>query len=247
MGVKCKEVIYNPKAPLYFIISGGTLSIIPQYEEEDIVSLAMPDNYFIAVGDTIRIKDEPYKINIINKIEEKGIISYHLKTAERTKTSIFILPMLSGNRNLFLYDTHLINAFIGVEDIKDHLVLLYRWSEDPFFAKFDLALRKFPTFIKAFDPGPNHTVYIFEIPDKYLKEFVLFKEGKYSKLADEYKLKILEFHHMSADSALAKILFKSFERKAELEKKLDAELPEDSELLSIIDLKTEILNLKYYL
>ena len=52
---------------------------------------------------------------------------------------------------------------------------------------------------------------------------------------------------MSADSALAKILFKSYERKIELEKKLGAELPEDSELLSIIDLKTEVLDLNYYL
>lgn len=247
MGVKCKEVIFNPSAPLYFIISGGTLSIVPQYEGGNIVSLAMPDNYFIAVGDTIKIKNEPYKVNIINKIEKNNVITYHLKTAERTKTSIFILPMLSGNRNLFLYDTHLINAFIGVEDIQDHLVLLYRWSEDPLFAKFDLALKKFPTFVKAYDPDPNHTVYVFKIPKKHIKNFVLFKEGKYSELDDNYKLKILDFHYMTADSALAKILFKSYERKAQLEKKLDAELPEDSELLSIIDLETEILNLKYYL
>lgn len=247
MGVKCKEVIFNPTAPLYFIISGGTLSIVPQYEGDTIVSLAMPDNHFLAIGDTVRIKNEPYKINIINKIEKEGIISYHLKTAERTKTSVFVLPMLSGNKNLFLYDSHLINAFIGFEDVKDHLVLLYRWSEDPLFAKFDLALRKFPTFVKAYDPDPSHTVYVFAIPDRYLEDFVFFKKGKYSKLNDDYKLKILEFHNMSADSALAKILFKSYERKAELEKKLDAELPEDSELLSIINLENEILNLKYYL
>ena len=123
MGVKCKEVKFNPTAPLYFIISGGTLSIVPQYENNTIVSLAMPDNYFISIGDTIRIKDEPYKVNIINRVEKDDIISYHIKTAERTKTSIFVLPMLSGNRNLFFYDTNLINAFIGDGDIKDHLVL----------------------------------------------------------------------------------------------------------------------------
>ena len=247
MGIKCKEVIFNPTAPLYFIISGGTLSIKPQYSGSDIVSLSMPDNYFITVGDTIRIKNEPYKVNIIKQIKKDNVISYHLKTAERTKSSIFILPMLSGNRNLFLYDTHLINAFLGFEDIKNHLVLLYRWSSDPLFAKFDLALRKFPTFVKAINADPTHTVYIFSIPDKHLKNFKLFTKGKYSKLTDDYKLKILDFHHMTADSALVKILFKSYERKAELEKKLDAELPEDSELLSIIDLENETLDLNYYL
>ena len=247
MGIKCTEVIFNPVAPLYFIISGGTLTIKPQYKDNKIVSLAMPDDYFITVGDTLKIKGDPYKVNIINKIEEGDTLTYHIKTAERTKSSIFVLPMLSGNRNLFLYDTHLVNAFIGIEDVKDHLVLLYRWSEDPLFAKFDLALRKFPTFVKKFDPSPNHSVYIFEIPEKHIKDFILFKEGKYSKLSDEYKLKILEFHNMTVDSVLSKILFKSEDRKKELEIKLGAEIPDNSELLSIIDLENEILDLNYYL
>ena len=248
MGVKCKEVIFNPVAPLYFIISGGTLSIKPQYDKNgDIVSLSMPNNYFITVGDKIRIKDEPYKVNVIKQVKQDNVISYHLKIAERTKSSIFVLPMLSGNRNLFLYDAHLVNAFVKFQDIEDHLILLYRWSSDPLFAKFDLALKKFPTFVKAVDVDPCYTIYIFSIPEKHMENFKLFKDGKYSLLSDEYKLKILDFHHMSADSALAKILFKSYERKRELEKRLDAKLPADSELLSVMELETETLDLNYYL
>ena len=162
----------------------------------------MPNDSFIAVGDKLKIKGEPYKINIIEKIKDGSALVYHLKTAERTKSSIFVLPMLSGDRHLFLYDSNLINAFINYSDMKDHIVLLYRWSADPLFSKFDLALRKFPTFVKAFD-------------------------------AD--------------DSSLSKILFKAEERKKELEAKLDAEIPENSELLSIINIETETLNLDYYL
>ena len=247
MGIKCKEVIFNPKAPLYFIISGGTLEIKPQYKDNEIVSLAMPNNYFISVGDIIKIKKDPYKVNIIDKVLDGKAITYHLKTAERTKSSIFILPMLSGNRNLFLYESHLINAFIGHDTLEDHIVLLYRWSSDPLFAKFDLALKKFPTFVNSFDPDPNHVVFIFSIPEKYIENFNLFKKGKYSELDDNFKLKILDFHNMGVESALAKILFKSSERRQELERKLGAELPEKSELLSIINLKTEILDLNYYL
>jgi len=230
MGIKCKEVIFNP-----------------QYEKDKIVSLAMPNNYFITVGDKIKIKDEPYKVNIINKVLDGDTITYHLKTAERTKSSIFILPMLSGNKHLFLYDTHLVNAFIKYNNIEDHLILLYRWSSDPLFAKFDLALKKFPTFVKSFDPDPQHIVFIFSIPEEQLENFELFKQGKYSELEDNFKLKILDFHKMGVDSTLSKILFKAYERKIELEKKLDAELPEDSELLSIMNLETETLDLNYYL
>tara|TARA_R100001244_G_scaffold83464_1_gene64416 strand:- start:431 stop:1174 length:744 start_codon:yes stop_codon:yes gene_type:complete len=247
MGIKCKEMIFNPIAPLYFIISGGTLTINPQYKDDKIVSLAMPDNSFITIGDTLKIKDEPYKVNIIQKVEEGKTIIYHIKTAERTKSSIFILPMLNGNRHLFLYDANLINAFIGYDTVKDHIILLYRWSPDTLFAKFDLALKKFPTFVRMFDADPQHVVYIFSIPEEHEMNFKYFKEGKYSKLEDKFKLKILDFHNMGVDSALSKILFKSDERKRELEEKLDAEIPENSELLSIINLKDEILDLNYYL
>ena len=45
---------------------------------------------------------------------------------------------------------------------------------------------------------------------------------------------------------LGQILFKSKERKRLLEKKLDAILPEDSELLSIINLEEETFNPEIY-
>lgn len=248
MGIKCKEVIFNPVAPLYFIISGGTLTITPQYEGEDkIVSLAMPDNTFITVGDTLKIKEDAYKVNIINKVKEGNSVIYHIKTAERTKASIFVLPMLSGDKNLFLYDSQLINAFINYSTTEDHIILLYRWSVDPLFTKFDKALQKFPTFIRTFNADPQHVVYIFSIPTHHDLNFKYFKEGKYSKLEDEFKLKILDFHAMSVDSALSKILFKSEDRRKELEEKLNAEIPENSELLSIINIENETLNLDYYL
>ena len=247
MGIDCKEVIFNPQAPLYFIISGGTLTIKPQYKDNKIVSLAMPEDYFISVGDTLKIKGEPYKVNIINKVIDGNNILYHIKTAERTKSSLFVLPMLSGNRNLFLYNSQLINVFINFKDIKDHIILLYRWSMDPLFSKFELALKKFPTFVKSFDLDPNHVVFVFSIPKRHTDNFKFFKKGKYSKLDDEFKLKLLDFHDMTVDSALSKILFKSEDRKQQLEEKLNAEIPDDSELLSIINIEDETLNLDYYL
>ena len=147
----------------------------------------------------------------------------------------------------FVMNDAIINAFINYAELEDHIILLYRWSSDPVFAKFDLALRKFPTFIRAFDADPMHTVYAFSVPDRHTLNFKYFKEGKYSKLEDDYKLKILEFHDMSVDSTLSKILFKADERKRQLERKLGAEIPDNSELLSIINIETETLNLDYYL
>ena len=64
---------------------------------------------------------------------------------------------------------------------------------------------------------------------------------------DVYKLKILDFHDMDIDQALGQILFKSEERRLTLEAKLDAEIDQQSELLSVLDMEKETLNLKYYL
>ena len=45
---------------------------------------------------------------------------------------------------------------------------------------------------------------------------------------------------------MGQILFKSHERKKLLEKRLDAILPEDSELYSIMNKKDETFNENYY-
>ena len=52
---------------------------------------------------------------------------------------------------------------------------------------------------------------------------------------------------MDIDQALGQILFKSEERRLTLEAKLDAEIDQQSELLSVLDMEKETLNLKYYL
>ena len=66
-------------------------------------------------------------------------------------------------------------------------------------------------------------------------------------MEDIYKLKILDFHDMDIDQVLGQILFRSDERRQELEKKLNAEIDKTSELLSALDKEKETLNLKHYL
>ena len=83
--------------------------------------------------------------------------------------------------------------------------------------------------------------------EKFNDYLFVFHATEKNKNSINDKLKILNFHGMSVDSALSKILFKSEERRKELEKKLNAEIPDNSELLSIINLEDEILDLNYYL
>lgn len=247
MSIKCKEVILTPTGPLGFKIHGGTSAIVPQLQGNKIVSLAMPGDYFITIGDSIKIKKKPYKVNIIEKSLKNGTLSFNLKIAERTKSSLFLMPMLGGNRHLFMYNNQLLNCFVGWEEYTDKIVLLYRWSSDPLFAKFEQALKQFEAFEHSFDPDPYHVVFIFNIPKVHTRNFDNFKESKYSKLDDVYKLRVLDFHEMDIDQALGQILFRSEERRLNLEEKLNAEIEKNSELLSVLDMQKEMLNLKYYL
>ena len=68
MSIKCTEVIFTPISPLIVKISGGTSLIVPHVIDKEIVSLEMPNNYDISLGDCLKVKERPYKINIINKI-----------------------------------------------------------------------------------------------------------------------------------------------------------------------------------
>ena len=89
-------------------------------------------------------------------------------------------------------------------------------------------------------------MFVFNIPKRHVRNYKKFINGKYSKLSQSYKFAILEFHDKDLDDTLGQVLFKAERRKRTLERKLGAALPEDSELLSIIDTKKETYNPEIY-
>ena len=245
MAVKCKELVYTPLNALTFRITGGTKSLIPHEIDGVIYSLEGPDGIIISVNNTTEIKKIKYKVNFIEQIIVNKTIYYDICMAKRTKSSIFILPMLGGNKNLFFWDRLFVNAFIETPEEKDCIALLYRWSSDPLFIKFEKALSKFKDFRKKYDPIPYYVLFVFNIPKNHKRNYKLFKNGKYSKLSKAYKISILDFHDLEISSEVGQILFQDPKRKKILEEKLDVILEDNSELLSIID-NDEIFNIKKY-
>tara|TARA_R110002074_G_scaffold2557_1_gene14878 strand:+ start:1092 stop:1835 length:744 start_codon:yes stop_codon:yes gene_type:complete len=246
MRVKCEEVMFKPINALTFRLVGGTTSIIVEQDKDKITSLSFSDGIVLRKGSTIYVEKRPYKINLIEKVIKNTKIVYNLKVAERNKSSIFILPMIGGNKHLMLYDKLLMNAFIGSDEDDNCIVLLYRFSRDPLFYKFEQALKQFRNFKRCYDPTPYFVAFVFNIPKEHRKSMLKFKQGKYSQIDDIYKLKILEYHGLDIDSSVGHILFKAGKRKEELEDRLGCELPEDSELCSVINKEDEILNPEYY-
>ena len=246
MKVKSKEAIYVPKNARTFSIMPGALGASPTFIDKKIVSLDL-GNYTIYLGDTIKVKDKPYKVNSIVKTIVGKRIVYNVSSADLTKSSMFVFPMLGGTRRLFMYDSLFVNCFIGTEKYKNKIVLLYRFSGDTLFLKFEKALRQFRGFIDCYDPSPYFVLFVFKVPEKHKENYVHFLNGRYSELEPDYKDKLLDFHGFDIDGELAQILYKSSKRRERLEDSLDIVLDDNAELYSIMNEEDEIFNPKIYI
>ena len=246
MAIKCTQLIYTPINALKFRISGGTNSLIPHKLNDKITSLEGPDNLNIMLGLVLEVNRFKYKVNIIEQIIKNNVLYYELSTAKRTKSSTFILPMLGGERRLFFWNRLFMNAFVGIEDKKNCIVLLYKFAIDPLFIKFEKALKTFKSFSEKIDIDPYHVVFIFDIPKEHVKNYNKLKEGKYSEMTEEYKLHLLEFHKFSMSGQVAHVLWKSDKRRKAMEKSLDSPIDPNSELLTPINFDKETYNLETY-
>jgi hypothetical protein len=246
MAVKCTELLYTPVDALSFRITGGTHLLTTERKENTIISLNDNNGPLFSLGTTVEIKKRKYKVNIIEEIIVNTTKYYKIHIAKRTKTSNFIMPMLSGNRELYFWNKLFVNAFIKTPEDDNCIALLYRWSSNPLYIKFEKALSKFKNFRRRYDPSPNYVMFVFDVPKRHIRNYKRFINGKYSKFSKAYKLDILEFHDAEIENEIGQILFLSSKRRRALETKLGANLPENSELLSILDIEKETYNPNIY-
>lgn len=246
MGVKCDKYFLVERDPRTFTIVGNSSDAIVSEIGDKIISISLPD-MSITRNDIITIDKKPFKVNDIVRATVDNTISYVFSTARLTKSSLFLLPMLGGTRRLFMFDKLFVNAFISAEQYTNCIALLYRFSGDTIFLKFENALKKFRNFKDTFDPSPYFVMFIFDVPESYADQYELYIEGKYSKFSPEFKSKIMEFHGFSIHGEMAQILFQDEKRRLRLQEELDAEIEPGSELLSIIDVQEETFNPKIYI
>ena len=246
MAVKCTELLYTPVDALSFRITGGTHLLTAKRKENIIISLNDNNGPLFSLGTTVEIKKRKYKVNIIEEIIVNTTKYYRMYIAKRTKTSNFIMPMLSGSRELYFWNKLFVNAFIKTPEDDNCIALLYRWSSNPLYIKFEKALSKFKNFRRRYDPSPNYVMFVFDVPKRHIRNYKRFIEGKYSKFSKAYKLDILEFHDAEIENEIGQILFLSSKRRRALERKLGENLPENSELLSILDIEKETYDSNTY-
>lgn len=162
------------------------------------------------------------------------------------KSRTYLLPLISKDIKLE-YDYLLINTYIKFNknvDIEYPFGLLYEVEPSPIWAEYNEYLMSIESYYRGFTIGEDKKLFVFRFPDRYTNEYLLFKEGKYSKFDVEAKSLIISY---SAEAYkyppliedLTGVLWKHKSRRMKLEKALDMKLPDDCELASKIEYDNE--------
>ena len=171
-----------------------------------------------------------------------------------TKTMIFLFPLLELPVNLFkLKDkSRLVNCFMYDTKIKKHrencVFVVIDNYQDPEFSDFEKKLESYENFVTSYDIlHGKYSVKIFNVSDKFVEDYKLFLNGKYSEFSDDAKDIVVNINikaKLKSEKLLDAIFSRSSEAKKILEDSLGTELPKNAEVYGIYTLEKEILNAK---
>lgn len=204
------EVFYDKKKVSEIRISGITY-----------LSLYTFNKVFVTIEDKLHT----YEISDIEQLAEN---CFQCHTMQRTKSSFFITPMLGKSRIDVRWGQYFVNTF--VDESKKAIFVLYRFFHVEDYKQFEHSLTKNPMFQKLIDYDEQHVAIQYKVPEDMENNFQMFCQGKYSQMSHNYKVHILNFHGLAQDTLIGRVLFKSEERKKQLEMDLGVTIPQDVEL-----------------
>ena len=228
------------------------------YEKDDIIGLdctAAKYSYKVKFikGGILRIGKNrtPYLVNsIINYAEDKYL---EVSTCPLTKGSQFLLPMLfESSSEISIWRNNFINVYVTYEGSKKGLgiCLLYRFSSELAYSKFEDFLLKHKSFDSLHEPDKYHTLYEFKVPEEFISDFLEITEGRYSKTSERYKRRVMSFFGFKEGGTMHGILYKSEKLRQEREEEYDlpsGALSSEDELYDQFNLEEETYWNKYNL
>jgi hypothetical protein len=181
------------------------------------------------------------------------MISEGWKIGDLNKSGTYIMPMLGDTalefRGKNFPFSNFKNCFIGDKnksEYNNHILLLYKFSGEVKYLEFEERLKDNIYYVDLYDPDPYHTMYVFNVPLHWEENYELFKEGKYSKFENKYKLHIQKFLSLDRKtSPVMQVLYKDEIRYLELEKEFDIKIPRDQEVSSLPNMQIEIYQPEY--
>jgi hypothetical protein len=137
------------------------------------------------------------------------------------------------------------NVYIGDEnypDLRNHIFVLYKFSGNRPFLKYEDSIRENNLFELSYDPDKIHVMMVFRVPTKNKLDFFQYKQSKYSEMSRNYKAKILQFHKVNKQHILYHVLNRTEEGYRILEQEIGAigEVPRGQEVSSALNMSKEV-------
>lgn len=222
-------------------------SVERRNDDNNICELNYIDELKFSIEKELQIKKQIYKPLVIRKIDNSNVKSgYYLFTHEINKSTNFIMPLLAPTsdttREHYKWKDFC-NCFIGSEydaDWAEYIYLLYRFNVSKEFFNLEEYFKNRSNFNEKIVVDDFHVLYKFNVSKDIKEDYDLIIKGKYSKISEISKEKILRFHFLPNDSPTYKILHKCDTRRKDIEDKLEVKLPEGIELYDKFKVDNEI-------
>lgn len=189
----------------------------------------------IIIGDSISY-DNDYSgiVKNINQLDKK---KYEIFLFILNKSSIFITPFYFQNKQSINWDKYFCNAYVKYKD-KYGVFFLFQYKTKNPLTKEDLLYLEFEKYLCSLDNFVNsyeldgYTMFEYKISDIWENDIKLIISGKYSQISKEAKDLIINFFSPTNNKSISNgTLFKTKERKKEIEELFGVSLSDDDELL----------------
>lgn len=159
----------------------------------------------------------------------RKFINEKLDRLEANRTHIYILPMIGWSLGrtydgLINYKMLFLKNDDRVDEV-DKVYMLVKFSGDRKYLLYEDELRKSDIYYDSYDPDKRHIMFVFDIPEKFKKEYDLFLKGKYSEFSEEYKQMIMNFHGIEKTRSVKEVLYKEEKAYLREEKEINKDYP----------------------
>lgn len=165
------------------------------------------------------------------------------------KSKSYILPLLEGSINI-QYTRLIINTYLYIKPDPEleyrciHILYDKALTQQELFDDYIEEVKRCSLYVDFKEINEGYLL-TFQIPEEHYKDYDYFIVGKYSKLEDSSKKKILYHlykHYPELNELIKKIehiLYKDEKLKKAWENKLDTTIPKGVELSSVMEPKDE--------
>lgn len=151
----------------------------------------------------------------------------------RTYTYLFPMIGLSSGmkRDEFLYLRGLFCKNDDFPELFNKLYMLLKFNKEREFVFYEDKLRTLDIYDFNYEPDKYHSIFVFNIPDEYKREYEKFIQSKYSEFSDNYKNSIIKFHGFKKNESGNRVIGVLYKKEIAYklqEEELNDGLPESS-------------------